>query len=254
MVEEKEIKVSTTDPESGYLQREGKPEGFYYLDHRTVDAKFNIITDTFVTPGNVHDSVPYLARLQRQKERFGFPIEAVALDSAYLTTPICKGLQEENIFAVIGHRRFQSKRGLMPKWKFEFNRATNAYRCPEGKELTYRTTNRHGYREYRSDPTHCRDCPRLSECTQSKSCVKQITRHVWEDSREWVRDNRLSAQGKLLYKKRQETIERSYADSKQLHGFRYCRFRGQVKAQEQALLTAACQNMKKIATYLAKIA
>ena len=38
------------------MVRDGKPEGFFYLDHRTVDGKFNIITDTFVTTGNVHDS------------------------------------------------------------------------------------------------------------------------------------------------------------------------------------------------------
>lgn len=35
--EEKEIKVSTTDADSGYMYREGKPEGFFYLDHRTTD-------------------------------------------------------------------------------------------------------------------------------------------------------------------------------------------------------------------------
>jgi hypothetical protein len=46
VIEEKEIKVSTTDPDSGYMVRNGKPEGFFYLDHRTVDHKykFNIIT------------------------------------------------------------------------------------------------------------------------------------------------------------------------------------------------------------------
>lgn len=38
------------------MVREGKPKGFFYLDHRTVDAKHAIITDTHVTPANVHDS------------------------------------------------------------------------------------------------------------------------------------------------------------------------------------------------------
>ena len=97
-MEQKEVKVSTTDPDSGYMMREGKPEGFYYLDHRTVDAKYNLITDVYVTPGNVHDSIPYLERLDRQTKRFGFKVEAVALDSGYLTTPICNKLKEKNIF------------------------------------------------------------------------------------------------------------------------------------------------------------
>lgn len=34
----REIKQSTTDPDSGYMVRDGKPKGFFYLDHRTVDG------------------------------------------------------------------------------------------------------------------------------------------------------------------------------------------------------------------------
>ncbi|MCM3094582.1 IS5/IS1182 family transposase, partial [Cytobacillus sp. AMY 15.2] len=68
---------------------------------RTTDMKFNIITDAYVTPGNVHDSIPYLSRLDRQIDRFGFKVEAVALDSGYLTNPICKGLHDRSIFGVI---------------------------------------------------------------------------------------------------------------------------------------------------------
>ncbi|WP_312471153.1 transposase, partial [Neobacillus sp.] len=57
----------------------------------------------------------------------------------------------------------------------------------------------------------------------------------------------------LLYKFRKEKMERSFADSKGLHGFRYCRLRGIKNASEQALLTAACQKIKKIATHLARL-
>ena len=54
--EVKEAKVSTTDPDSG----------FPYLDHRTVDSKHNIITDVYVTPGNINDVDPYIERLDLQ--------------------------------------------------------------------------------------------------------------------------------------------------------------------------------------------
>lgn len=254
MVEEKEIKVSTTDPESGYMYRTGKPEGFFYLDHRTVDMKYNIITDVHITPGNVHDASPYLDRLERQMKRFGFLVEAVALDSGYLTTPICKALQDKQIFAVIGHRRFHHTKELFPKWKFHYDKNLDRYVCPNKQELVYRTTNRDGYREYCSDPRACKTCTEVKSCTRSKNYKKVLTRHVWEDSKEWVRQNRLTEIGKLLYQKRRETVERSFADSKELHGLRYCRFRGREHVQEQALMTAACQNMKKIATHLAKLA
>ncbi|MDA8226628.1 MAG: IS1182 family transposase [Desulfitobacterium hafniense] len=254
ILEQKEIKVSTTDPESGYMYREGKPEGFYYLDHRTTDLKFNIITDVHVTPGNVHDSRPYIKRLERQIERFKFNVEAVALDSGYLTTPICKALNDKNIFGVIGHRRFHPTKGLFPKWKFEYDANKDTYTCPEGCELNYSTTNREGYRSYKSNPQDCKECRQLSRCTRSKNHQKVITRHVWEESKEKVHRNRLTRSGKMLYRKRKETVERSFADAKQLHGLRYCRLRGLQNVQEQALLTAACQNIKKIANHLAKMA
>src|SRR5664279_851478 len=59
---EKETKVSRTDPQSGYMVRDGKPKGFFYLDHRTVDGRLGIITDTYATPANIHDSIVYLGR------------------------------------------------------------------------------------------------------------------------------------------------------------------------------------------------
>ncbi|MFD1956560.1 IS1182 family transposase [Paenibacillus thailandensis] len=248
--EDKEVKVSTTDPDSGYMFREGNPEGFFYLDHRTVDVKYNLITDVFVTAGNVHDSVPYLSRLDRQRKRFGFKVEAVALDSGYMTTPICKGLEERKIFGVIAHRRFHPTQGLYAKWKFTYDAERNVYICPQKQELIYRTTDRNGYRQYASDPKQCANCPALEQCTRSRNTRKIVTRHIWEDSKEQVRLNRLSKSGKRLYRKRKETIERSFADAKQLHGFRYCRLRGLNNVMEQALMTAAVQNMKKIALHL----
>lgn len=252
MKEEKEIKVSTTDPESGYMFRENKPEGFFYLDHRTTDLKYNIITDVHVTPGNVHDSVPYVERLDRQIQRFQFNVEAVALDSGYLTSPICKALHDRKIFGVIAHRRFSPVKGLFPKRKFVYIEDADYYVCPNSQILEYSTTDRDGYRHYKSNSKQCKVCPLLDQCTRSQNKQKVITRHIWEKHKEKIRENRLSNSGKMLYKKRSQTIERSFADAKELHGLRYCRLRGRQNVQEQALMTAACQNLKKIANHLAK--
>ena len=62
--------------------------------------------------------------------------------------------------------------------------------------------------------------------------------------------SRLTAMGKRIYKRRKETVERSFADSKEMHGLRYARYRSLRKVRAQCLLTAACQNMKKIALIL----
>lgn len=253
-METKEIKVSTTDPASGYMMRDGKPEGFFYLDHRTVDHKYNIITDLHVTAGNVHDSVPYIERLEYQIEKFGFKnsLEAVAIDAGYLTSYICKKLQDKKVFAVIGGRAFTPVKGLLAKWRFKYDSEKDVYVCPQKQELAYSTTDRDGYRMYKSKVDLCRECSLLEQCTRSKNKQRVITRHVWEESKEWVRLNRLSKSGKYLYRLRCQTIERSFADAKELHGLRYCRFRGREKVQEQALMTAIAQNMKKIANHLAR--
>lgn len=246
----REVKVSTTDPDAGYLVREGKPECFAFSEHRTVDGKHNIITDVHVTSATVHDSVPYTERIERQMETFGFEVEAIALDSGYLTAWNSHWLQTHGIFGVIAHRRFQSVKGMLPKSKFRYDPEADVYHCPGDQELTYRTTNRDGYREYKSDPAKCAKCLLLPYCTRSKANQKTITRHVWEDSREHIRENRRSDEGKQLYKRRKETIERSFADAKELHGMRYARMRGLARVREQCLLTAVAQNIKKLATVL----
>lgn len=41
-------------------------------------------TDSFVAPGNVHDTQPYLGRLDRQCERFKLKPFVVGLDAGYL--------------------------------------------------------------------------------------------------------------------------------------------------------------------------
>lgn len=248
----KEVKISTTDPESGYMVRDGKPEGFFYLDHRTVDGRHNLITDTHVTAANVHDSIPYLERLDRQRERFGFEVEAVGLDAGYMAAPLCKGLEDRQIYGVIGYRRPTHRDGYLYKRQFHYEAELNAYRCPQGQLLTYRTTNREGYREYRSDPKQCRNCPLLASCTQNAQKIKTVTRHVWEESRERIDAHRLTPEGRRIYKRRKETIERSFADGKELHGQRYVRMRGLLRAMEQCLLSAACQNMKKMALILTR--
>jgi len=243
----KPTKVSDTDPDAGYMVRDQKPEGFFYLDHRTVDGKHNIITDTHVTPGNVHDSRPYLERLDRQCERFGLSPQVVGLDAGYNTAAVCHGLVVRGIAGVLGYKRPHGIKGQFKRRQFDYDLERDAYRCPEGQWLLYSTTNRTGYREYKSDPNRCRDCPALKQCTGSRNHQKVMTRHVWEVDREALDANRLTDWGKEVYERRRETVERSFADAKQLHGHRYARYRGLRRVSGQSLLAAACQNMKKIA-------
>lgn len=138
----------------------------------------------------------------------------------------------------------------MRKSDFVYEAEPDGYRCPQGQLLTYATTDRDGYRQYRSDPAICRDCPLLASCTSTAKAERTITRHVWQDARERVDANRLTAWGKAVCRRRKETVERSFAVAKQLVGHRYARFPGRTRVACQCLIAAAAQNMKKIAISL----
>lgn len=248
--EVKDTKVSNTDPESGYMHRDNKPKGFFYLDHRTVDGKCGIILDTFATAGNVNDSQPYIARLDATTQRFQFKPQAVGLDAGYFTAPIAESLARREIVGVFGYRRPTKGKNSLRKRDFKYDADKDCYTCPMGQPLIYSTTTREGYHTYKSNPSYCRTCPLRTQCTQNQKAERLITRHIYQAAMDNANAVRLSEQGKKLYKRRAETVERSFADAKQHHGHRYARYRGLSKVQMQCFLAAMAQNIKKIALVL----
>lgn len=237
VTEQKHIKVSSTDSESGYYHRDNKEKGFMYLDHRTVDDKCNIIVDCHVTKGNVHDSGPYISRIEYLKKTFNFKIEKVAIDSGYDTLDIKKYLIGNDIFGVIGYRRYGSSESRKEKKKYYYNFDLDVYIEKEtGEVLEYKgLIDKLGYKKYTNIQKD-----------------KIVTRHIKEEWNEILKNNRLSEEGKELYKLRKEKIERSFADSKQNHGYRYVMYRGLNKNQNYTWLICAAQNMKNISLKLSK--
>lgn len=236
-IENKKIKQSTTDNESGYYHRDNKEKGFMYLDHRTVDGKANIIVDCYVTKGNVHDSKPYIERMEYIKNTFNFDIKKVALDSGYGSLDIKQYLIDNNIFGVIGYRRYGSKEARSFKKGFVFDKGIDVYINKETGEVLEYTglIDKFGYKKY----------------TDSKKEVT-LLRHIKEELNEYYNLNRLSDEGKDLYSLRKETVERSFADSKQNHGFRYAQYKGIKKNQNYTWLICAAQNMKNISIKISK--
>lgn len=252
-VEDKKVKVSSTDNESGYYHRDNKEKGFMYLDHRTVDSKCNIIVDCHITKGNVHDSGPYLQRLEYIKNKFGFDIKEVGIDSGYDTLEIKKYFEDNNIFGVIAYRRYQQGDTNIRKYEFKYHREQDCYVCPKtGVILPYTgRVDRDGYKYY-SDKSNCQGCLYINECCK-KQGYRVIRRLICEELNEKSRERRLSERGKEMYKMRKEKIERSFADSKNNHGYRYAMYRGLKKNQNYTWLICAAQNMKNIALKLENV-
>ena len=241
------VQQSTTDPESGQLHKEGKPDGFHYSEHRTVDSKNNIIVNVHVTAANVNDVEPIPEILEQINVRLGHMPEVMGLDAGYHCAQVCKQLADAGLQGVIGYRRHTHKGEHLGKYRFIYDSIENCYICPLKYKLKWRTTNRQGYREYWSDQDCCRSCPRRQQCFSEKASRRLVTRHVWQELLDMVDTYTKTPAGHQLYSWRKETIERSFADSKQLHGLRYARGRGLASMREQSFLTAAAQNIKKIA-------
>lgn len=244
--EEKHIKESTTDKESGYYHRDNKEKGFMYLEHRTVNGKCNIITDAYVTKGNIHDSVVCTERLEYQKKKLDIKINKVGLDSGYDTIEIKKYFEENDIFGVIAYRRFQQGKTKIRKYEFEYIKEEDVYVCPRtGVILPYKNIDKNGYKEY-YDRKQCEGCPFKGICCGT-SKYRKIRRVINEEINERARERRLSEEGKEIFKKRKTTVERSFGDSKQNHGYRYTLYKGVEKNQAYTHLICAAQNMKNIA-------
>lgn len=245
-IEEKHIKVSKTDPESGYYHRDNKEKGFMYLEHRTVNGKCNIITDAYVTKGNLHDSVVCTERLEYQKNKLNLNINKVGLDSGYDTYEIKKYFEDNDIFGVIQYRSYGQGNTEIRKWQFDYFKEEDVYVCPKtGIVLPYRNIDKLGYKKY-YDRKQCEGCPFQKQCC-GKSKFRTIRRLICEEVNERARGRRLSSEGKELFKKRKTTVERSFGDSKQNHGYRYTLFKGVEKNQAYTHLICAAQNMKNIA-------
>ena len=150
------------------------------------------------------------------------------------------------------YTRPKTKEGFFGKHEFAYDEYYDCYICPGAHILTYSTTNRSGYKEYKSCGEHCAECQYLSKCTESKDHVKMITRHVWEEYMEVAEDIRHTIGNRQIYQLRKETIERIFGTAKEQHGFRYTQYVGKARMEMKAGLTFACMNLKKLAKILEK--
>lgn len=246
--EKKEQKQSTTDPESGWFHKGEHKEVFAYAVETACD-RHGWILDYTVHPGNEHDSTtfPYIYEKLKQLDP-----NAMVMDAGYKTPAIAKTLIDDGITPVLPYVSPKGQKGRIPKREFVYDEYYDCYLCPEDKVLKYSTTNRDGYREYKSDPHICANCPRLEECTLSKVHQKVVMRHIWQDYLDKCEEVRFTAWGKETYGLRKETIERDFGTAKEHHAMRYTQQVGKEKMAMKVGLTFACMNMKKLAGILWK--
>lgn len=240
---EKEQKCSTTDPDSGWFHKGEHKQVFAYGVQTACDSNGWILGYT-VHPGNQHDSRTFIDIYNKILK---FHPEKLGMDSGYRTPAIARRTIEDGIEPIMPYKRPQTKEGFFKKYEYAYDEYYDCYICPENKILSYSTTNRDGYREYKSNCNDCESCPSRYKCTESKNFVKVVTRHVWEHYIEMCEDIRHTIGNKEIYDLRKETIERIFGTAKEYHGFRYTQYIGKARMNMKAGLTFACMNLKKLA-------
>ena len=198
-----------------------------------------------MTPGNVHDSVSFWGIYEKVKKEHS-NVNGIVVDSGYKIPAIAKQIIDDGKTPIMPYKRPMTKQGFFKKYDYAYDEYYDCYICPNNQILKYSTTNRDGYKEYKSNKKACDNCPFLNQCTQSKNHVKVICRHVWEEYMEQVEDIRHIKGMKEIYMLRSQTIERVFADAKEKHGMRYTQYRGIKKVKMELNLLFACMNLKKI--------
>ncbi len=239
----KTIKCSTTDPDSGWF-RKGEHKHVFAYGIETACDKNGWILDFDVNPGNEHDSRTFKG-LYDKLENIG--MEKCVVDAGYKTPAIAKLLLDDGVKPVFPYKRPMTKAGFFKKSEYVYDEYNDCYICPNNQVLKYSTTNRDGYKEYKSCSHICEKCEFLGQCTASKNHVKVVTRHVWEEYMEACEDIRYTEGMRELYSHRKETIERIFGTAKENHGFRYTQMYGKARMRMKVALTFACMNLKKLA-------
>ena len=119
------------------------------------------------------------ARDFSRKEVFGY--------AGYKTPAIAKLLIDEGIEPVFPYTRWMTKEGFFRKHEYVYDEHYDCYICPEDHVLNYSTTNREGYREYKSCPACCESCPSLEKCTPY-ACLnlKKLARILYQKGKGYL--------------------------------------------------------------------
>ena len=247
----KTVTKSTTDPESGLMNRPGKPNAFCYLNHQTSDAESGIITDVFVTPGNVNDCTPHTSRLETQIDKFGFETEAVCADAGYDNSEVYDAMLRRGIRTYIPKKRKPNNtpsytEGFEPE-AFTYDSEEDVYICPQGKILAYSCYNKKGQKKrYLAARKDCSNCPCRQQCIGSSKNSRMVERMLHEEARQEQAKNRNTPEYFAALRLRKIWCEGNFSHQKAEHNLRRTYKRGIERVTEQCLLSACAMNLIRL--------
>lgn len=121
--EEKTIKVSTSDPESGWF-RKGEHKNIFAYAVETACDKNGWILGYTVHPGNLHDSRTFKLLFDKI-ENIG--MKTLIADAGYKTPAIAKLLIDKEIQPLFPYKRPMTKEGFYKKYEYAYDEYYDCY-------------------------------------------------------------------------------------------------------------------------------
>lgn len=244
-------RVSRTDPEAGHMKRPGKPRGQYYLSHQTFDSDHGIIIGLTVTPGDVHDTVPYLEQVESVHQRV-IPLQAAAADSAYDFPLAHQELEKLGIdFFVRPQPAHDRTKAEFKRDMFSYRPDRDVYLCPQGKTLARKGLYRSAsglFWEYWADKKDCGSCPVRQKCLSEtdKAGARKLQDSYFKPSVQRHLSRRWEPEYREALKQRQIWCEGTFAIQKWSHNLTRVLRRGLGAAEDHCLLSAKALNLKRM--------
>lgn len=249
-----EIVSSKTDPDAGYMNRPGKPVGFHYLSHTSIDAQKGIITDVHVTAGNVNDHLPFLERVKAQKNRLGLPIKAIGADKGYDFSEVHYGLEREQVNGYVTPKELSEAEAIIEA-DFMYDKETDTFTCLGGKLLHWTHVERQAgakvVKIYAAKTKDCKICPNRTSCFSLKKPYRKLKVGLFHQYNKRNRERASTADYYRIQRLRRIWCEGTFGVLKMQHNMATTYKRGLVNIQEQCLLSACALNIKRMVKAIA---
>ena len=239
--------LSPTDPTAAWTTR-GRPKVMFgYSLNYLIDMENAIIVDVEATPTRISKEVDATeTMIERTEERFALKPDYLAGDMAYGTGEMLGWLVERGIdpHIPVWDQSEVAADGKFVRADFTYDKNRDLYICPGGKELKTSGTVYDGTTlKYMAKRSECGQCPLKPQCTTGRE--RRISRDVNQQARDYTRTV-MDTDAYAASRGRRKKIETLFGEVKHNLAFTRLRLRGLAGAEDEFLLTATVQNLKRL--------
>jgi transposase len=253
-------RISPTDPAARWTAAPGGPAFYAYSTNYLIDLRAGVIMDVEATPAYRSQEVASTkTMIDRVEQRLQLKPQRLVGDTAYGTASLLGWMVEEK--AIEPHvpvwDKSKRKDETFSSGDFQWNEAADEYRCPQGHALRsatrqFKTPHNRITKDntiiYRSSPSDCSKCVLKSRCCPNTP-ARRIQRSIYEGARDVARAIATTWQYRQSRRERKK-VEMLFAHLKRILKLDRLRLRGLSGAQDEFLLAATAQNLRRMAKWL----